>query len=70
MRLGNLAFSGKFRLDGRGMNAIIVQTTAHLFGEMHISLRAFVLDLAIDFNMQRCHELRIAQLPYVKMVGT
>jgi hypothetical protein len=49
----------ELRLDGRRVNAILVEAFADLACEVHVTCRALTLEVKVDLNVQRCNKLRV-----------
>lgn len=60
----------EFGLNGRRVNAIFVKAVANGASEFHVSGRSLALEVKVDLDVQACNELGVAQLPYVKVMGT
>jgi len=63
------SFTAELWLDGRRMNAILMETFTDLSSKTHISLRPFALEFERDLHVQRGNELGVGELPDMEMVA-
>lgn len=65
-----IAVRCKFGLDGGRVDAVCMQTLAHLSGQTHVALGALAFDFGVDLDMDRRHDFGVAQLPHMQVVRT
>jgi hypothetical protein len=55
-------------LNGRRMDAVLVEALTHLTGKVHVACWALILEVKVDLDMERGDELSIRELPDVQVV--
>ena len=65
----DITIRGEFGLDGGRVDAIRMETPAHLAGETHVAFGALAFDFGVDLDVDRGHDLGVAQLPDMQVVG-